>query len=59
MSEKEIKNNEVAGKKLEDLTDEELKALQGQGDANGETVTPTITTITTAVTLVTKKTFCK
>ena len=59
MSEKEIKNNEVAGKKLEDLTDEELKALQGQGDTKEETVTPTITTITTTVTLITKKTFCK
>ncbi|MHC5227891.1 mersacidin family lantibiotic [Enterococcus sp. LJL99] len=39
MSEKEIKNDEVAGKKLEDLTEEELKELQGQGDTDGETIT--------------------
>ena len=60
MSEKEIKNNEVAGKKLEDLTDEELKALQGQGDMNGE-ITPTTITIgvATATAALLSKKVCK
>lgn len=56
MSEKEIKKGEVAGKKLEDLTEEELNQVQGQGDTEGETVT----TITTTVTLFTNQyVFCK
>lgn len=50
MSEKEIRNDEVVGKKLEDLTEKELKELQGQGDTDGElvisvTIVPTIHTV--------------
>ena len=43
MSEKEITNDEVVGKKLEDLTEEELLELQGQGDTDGETITHVVT----------------
>ena len=59
MSEKEIKKTDVVGKNVEDLTEEELAEVQGQGsdDVNGEIFT--ITTIATATVLVTKHPFCK
>lgn len=59
MSEKEIKNNEVAGKNLENLTEEELKALQGQGDTNVETIHIDIKTVTVTLNKLSKKINCR
>lgn len=53
MSEKEIKKTDVAGKKIEDLTEEELEAVQGAGseDVNGETISIGISVVTGAVSM--------
>ncbi|MHC5227890.1 mersacidin family lantibiotic [Enterococcus sp. LJL99] len=59
MSEKEIKNNEVAGKNLENLTEEELKALQGQGDTNAETIYIDTKTVTITLDKLSKKINCR
>ena len=62
MSEKEIKKTDVVGKNVEDLTEEELAEVQGQGsdDVTGETVTPVITNIGPTAQVVTRGIiFCK
>lgn len=57
MSEKEIKKTDVAGKNVEDLTEEELAEVQGQGsdDVNGEliSIVPTMPILTLT------RVFCK